>query len=129
MLASGARAFISFGLANPEMYRLMFEGALAAEPPEEEPSPRLQLWELYRDPFRRGLEEGVFRGGDVEVLTTIHWSLLHGFVLLALSGRAPAPGVSGDHTVESLGEALIADRLAALCAGPPCAESAPRTTV
>jgi len=58
--APGARGFISFGPANPERDRLMFEGAPATEPPEDELPPRLQLWELYREPTQRGPEKGVF---------------------------------------------------------------------
>lgn len=113
-LRGGARAFLEFALEERELYRLLFQEVPVHALSSDELAPRARLWAAYREPCRRGVERGVFRPGDPDVLTMLHFSLMHGFVSLALTGRAPSPVMPTGHTFEEIFEALIEYGLAAL---------------
>ncbi len=110
-LLDAARAQVRFGLAHPEIYRLMF----ADLPAESAGSPvlasRAQLFERVRDAVRRGLEAGRLREEDAGTLSFLHGASLHGFVLAA---QGQGPPATGGRRTEMLLEALLEDRHAAL---------------
>jgi AcrR family transcriptional regulator len=113
-LRGGARAYLEFALREPSLYRLMFQDLPVHALAPEELAPRMRLWAAFREPYCRGVERGVFRKADPDVVTMLHFSLMHGFVSLALTGRNPSPAMPGRHRLEELFEALIEDRVTAL---------------
>jgi AcrR family transcriptional regulator len=92
-MLEGGRRYLQFAEANPALYRLMFaEVDLArfrAEPTVAMPG--RALYDLYRDLYARAVESGAIRDIDPELQTLIGWSAVHGFAMLALSGRLPPP--------------------------------------
>ncbi len=94
-MVEGGKRYIDFGLANPEIYRLMFQDISIATLPPEDLAPRSRVWSLFRETHARGIASGALRKGDPDAFNMVGWSLLHGFVLLALSGRNPAPFMEG----------------------------------
>jgi AcrR family transcriptional regulator len=93
-MLEGGRRYLAFAMENPALYRLMFQemdvSPVRSEPPM--PVPGRALYDLYRDLYARAVEAGTVRdGGDPEMQTLIGWSAVHGFAMLALSGRLPPP--------------------------------------
>jgi AcrR family transcriptional regulator len=113
-LRAGARAYVEFAVEEPFLYRLMFDELSVHALSPEELATRMRLWASFREPYRRGVERGVFRKADPDMVTMLHFSLMHGFVSLALSGRNPSPAMPVRRGLEELFEALIEDRVAAL---------------
>lgn len=95
------RAYITFGLENPALYRLMFmqpgDDFLmprllgSGSPPEDleaAPQPlhhRVRAQELLVEAVREGIKAGSLRGGDPVLLADTLWASVHGLVSLALS--------------------------------------------
>lgn len=94
-LLEGAKRYIDFGLANPEIYRLMFQDTSVQAFTADDIAHRSRLHNLWRDTHTRGIRTGVLREGDPNAFMMVGWSMLHGFVLLALSGRNPSPFMAG----------------------------------
>jgi AcrR family transcriptional regulator len=94
-MVEGGKRYIDFGLANPEIYRLMFQDITVAALPPEDLAQQSRVWSLFRETHARGIASGALRKGDPDTFNMVGWSLLHGFVLLALSGRNPAPFMEG----------------------------------
>jgi AcrR family transcriptional regulator len=94
-IVEGAKRYIDFGLANPEIYRLMFQDTSVQAFTPDDIARRSRLWNLWRDTHTRGIASGALRKGDPNAFVMVGWSLLHGFVLLALSGRNPSPFIAG----------------------------------
>jgi AcrR family transcriptional regulator len=94
-LVEGANRYIDFGVANPEIYRLMFQDTSVQAFTADDVAHRSRVWNFFRDTHARGIESGVLRQGDPDAFVMVAWSLLHGFVLLALSGRNPSPFMAG----------------------------------
>jgi len=109
-LLEGAKRYIDFGLANPEIYRLMFQDTSVQAFTPDDIAHRSRLWNLWRDTHARGVNSGVLREGDPGAFVMVGWSWLHGFVLLALSGRNPSPFLAGFSQVEVRDEILSAWR-------------------
>jgi AcrR family transcriptional regulator len=91
----GAMRYIDFGLANPEIYHLMFQDTSVRAFHPDDLLHRSRVWNLFRDAHARGIAAGALRQGDPEAFTMVGWSLLHGFVQLALAGRNPTPFMEG----------------------------------
>jgi len=94
-LVEGAKRYIDFGLANPEIYRLMFQDTAISTFTRDDLIHRSRVWNLFREAHARGIASGVLRQGDPDTFNMVGWALLHGFVLLALSGRNPSPFMQG----------------------------------
>lgn len=96
-IAEGSRRYLDFALANPRLYKLMFDDFdIAAYRKDLAVSqPGRALFDLYRDLYARGVASGCLRKVDPEVQTVITWSALHGFAMLSLSGRMPPPRMPG----------------------------------
>jgi AcrR family transcriptional regulator len=105
-ILEGAMRYIDFGLANPEIYRLMFQDTSIRALTPEDVVHRSRVWNLFRDAHARGIEAGALRQGDPDAFNMVGWSLLHGFVQLALAGRNPSPFMEG-HSREEVREELI----------------------
>jgi AcrR family transcriptional regulator len=92
-MLEGGRRYLAFAMHHPALYRLMFEevdlARFRAEPTA--PVPGRALYDLYRDLYSRAVESGAIRDIDPEMQTLIGWSAVHGFAMLALSGRLPPP--------------------------------------
>jgi AcrR family transcriptional regulator len=111
-ILEGARRYIEFGLANPEIYRLMFQDTSIRALTPEEVVHRSRVWNLFRDAHTRAIAAGALREGDPQAFNMVGWSLLHGFVLLALAGRNPSPFMEGGSQAEVQEELLAAYRRA-----------------
>jgi AcrR family transcriptional regulator len=114
-LVEAAKHYMDFGLANPEIYRLMFQDTSVQAYTADDIAHRSRLWNLFRDTHARGVRTGVLREGDPDAFVMVGWSLIHGFVLLALSGRNPSPFIAGlsqnevrDDVVEAWRRAFLA---------------------
>jgi len=92
-MLEGGRRYLSFAMENPSLYRLMFQEVDVARFRVESsvPVPGRALYDLYRDLYARAVESGAIRDIDPEIQTLIGWSAVHGFAMLALSGRLPPP--------------------------------------
>ena len=94
-LVEGSMRYIDFGLANPEIYRLMFQNTSVQAYTPDDIAHRSRVWNMFRDTHSRGIASGVLREGKPDSFVMVGWSLIHGFVLLALSGRNPSPFIAG----------------------------------
>jgi AcrR family transcriptional regulator len=87
--AASGRAYVRFGLANPERYRLMFAGRLLRGAPPERltaEADRAYL-ALLRTVYGEGLpapDRAGYRMAAPELRT---WALVHGMVMLRLDGQ------------------------------------------
>jgi AcrR family transcriptional regulator len=108
-IIEGGRRYLDFALANPALYRLMFEEIDLAKY-RGDPSPFVPgraLFDIYRDLYVRAVETGAVRAVDPELQTLIGWSAVHGFAMLALSGRVPPPRMP-DKGLGEIREAFLA---------------------
>ena len=106
-MVEGGKRYIDFGLANPEIYRLMFQDISVATLPPEDLAQRSRVWSLFRETHARGMASGALRKGNPDVFNMVGWSLLHGFVLLSLSGRNP-PSFTESSSQGEVREAAVA---------------------
>ena len=81
-------AYVNFGLARPQLLRLMFGGRIPVSERSEE------LRQIHGQGFmatvaiiEAGMQCGQFRRGDPSVVAFAGWSLLQGFSLLVLGGE------------------------------------------
>jgi len=119
-------AYRAHALASPDLYRLMFGGAI----PGFTPSPRAltvsrQTFGVLVDAVRDCVDAGIFGPEDPERIATVLWATVHGVVSLQLSGNL------GDQEAEAtFGRAMRAtgagfltesyrSRLAAAAPTPP----------
>jgi AcrR family transcriptional regulator len=109
-ILQGAMRYIDFGLANPEIYRLMFQDTSIRALTPEDVVHRSRVWNLFRDAHARGIAAGALREGDPDAFNMVGWSLLHGFVQLALAGRNPSPFMEGRSREEVRQELITAWR-------------------
>ena len=68
--------------------------------------PGRALFDLYRDLYARAVASGAIRDVDPELQTVIGWSAVHGFAMLALSGRVPPPRMP-ERNVDELRDAFL----------------------
>lgn len=113
-VAETARRYIEFGLAHPELYRLMFQDITPSGPLEPEETERvLAAWEHNRALYARGIASGRFRRGDAEIEASLGWAWVHGFVTLVSAGRLGEGGIAASQQA-ALRDELIEARLRAL---------------
>jgi AcrR family transcriptional regulator len=85
-IAPMARAYVSFGIDNPALYRLMFsadEGQAVGIHLSER---ALVVFDMFRLTLRRGQEAGVIRKRPIEGQAATGWGLMHGLTMLAIDG-------------------------------------------
>lgn len=86
LVACGA-AYLTNGLTNPHLYRVMFsEGWLD----EEEAAVGLNTFQRLIDAVHRCTEAGRFHRADCRRRAVQLWTMMHGMVSLALAGLLPA---------------------------------------
>jgi AcrR family transcriptional regulator len=96
-----AIAYVTFGLENPALYRIMFGAEVVRE---------ADLPELHKTGsavlgfVRHGIEElqrqSLIGPGDAGAMATALWSMLHGLVMLVLDGQTAGSGLSVAELVE-----------------------------
>ncbi|MDI6900929.1 MAG: TetR/AcrR family transcriptional regulator [Anaerosomatales bacterium] len=87
-IRQGAHAYLAWGLANPGMYRLMFEWGYLGDISPDAIFARRRSWRRNRQIVELGIEQGVFdRSLDSAVATDVMWVAMHGLTSLAISGR------------------------------------------
>jgi AcrR family transcriptional regulator len=108
------RRYIDFGLANPQLYRLMFEEFDVESYSERERAHRELTWVFARSLHIRAIENDVFRRGDPDVQTSATWATLHGFLMLAFTQRLPSPSAARSIRLTELRDEVIESRLLGL---------------
>lgn len=84
-----ARAYVRFGLENPEYYQVMFQlhpERMARYPAENYRRARRNL-ELFAAVIAAGVQRGVFAAESPDVSAHVLWTALHGLVSLLLAER------------------------------------------
>jgi AcrR family transcriptional regulator len=85
------RAYLEYALANPAAYRLMFD---TYQPTFHEYPDLLAAMERARATMTAGWREQAKAGrvsGDVELIGHLHWSAMHGAIMLELAGLLRSP--------------------------------------
>jgi len=84
-LKKGLRAYVEFGLRNPNDYRFAF---MLRPPMEERPYKVHGAFEALRYMVRRCVEEKRFRAVDVETTSQALWASVHGITSLLIQRPA-----------------------------------------
>ncbi|HLA64789.1 MAG TPA: TetR/AcrR family transcriptional regulator [Rhodothermales bacterium] len=88
-LGALARAYIRFGLENPEYYEVMFllhPERMARYPVESYRRARRNL-ELIAEALEAGAADGTRAAAPTDVAAHVHWAAMHGVVSLLLARR------------------------------------------
>jgi AcrR family transcriptional regulator len=109
-----AQAYVRFGLEHPALYRLMFGSVLV--PTAQYRPPDLQLAaekakSILKNIIALGLEQGTFRTSsrktDVERMTLVAWSQVHGLTTLLMDGLHFDSSMKIDDLVEHSSRVLL----------------------
>jgi AcrR family transcriptional regulator len=109
------RTYVSLGLQNPALYRLMFGRALADVGPGDRPmiarSAGASARAVLEEVIQRGARSGAFAVSadnpmDQILAAHVFWSAVHGLTMLAIDDLM-APNVSVDDMIEKLLGTLI----------------------
>lgn len=109
-LEATGRAYIRFGMGNPERYRMMFASQLMGEDcPERLRAESSRAYMTLLEASYQGLPD--VDPADYQVGTTelFAWSLVHGAVMLWLDGQL-GPGVSREAFLD-LTDRILAERV------------------
>lgn len=89
------RAYLNFGLNNPEHYQLMFmhRTDYLLDRPEADFQPRINSFAILQTAVEQAIAAGVFRAGNSLAIADAIWAQFHGLVSLAI-------GMSGFYTPE-----------------------------
>jgi len=81
------RAYVAFGLQNPEYYQLMFmqRADFLTHQQEGSKQPRLATFLVLQQAVQQAIDAGVLRPGDAENYSDVLWAQVHGMVSLAIS--------------------------------------------
>jgi AcrR family transcriptional regulator len=108
-LSKMSSAYVSFGIKNPALYRLMFRVALKG--PEWRPEQVLQAWVAARaaleNILRRGARIGMFdpaltRKSELQTAALYTWAVVHGLTMLAIDGLANVERLSIDRIAQKV---------------------------
>lgn len=104
------RAYVRFGLAHPEHYRVMFMANADHSPELYAEADVVDGGSLGRIILllQRAIDAGRIRpdAGDAVVLTYVIWAALHGVVSLAI-GRPHLPGPTAEEQAEAMIDAVL----------------------
>ena len=116
-LSEALQRYINFGIEHLELYRLMFEDvgmeSLVQQLSTEDQARAMEPWNITREIYARGMEQGVFTEKDPDLEASIGWSLVHGFVQLSTAGQMLVSN-NGGQGFRELRRALVASRVDAL---------------
>ena len=107
-LAALARAYIAFGLAEPDAYRIMFE--LTQSPDAAYPELAAQAeraWLPLRAAVGAAIDAGLI-AGDPDTVAHLYWARVHGLVTLHLAGKLQL-----GRDIHALLDALLSERIPA----------------
>ena len=108
-LSKMGSAYVSFGIKNPTLYRLMFSVAPTA--PDWHPEKVLAGWIAVRgvleNILRRGARVGIFdpaltRKSELQTAALYTWAVVHGLTMLAIEGLANVERLSIDRITQKL---------------------------
>ena len=87
-LQAGCRAYVDFGLANPEHYQLGFLTPMEPPPNMEEIHQKypagLKAFDFLRRSVDACIKQGIFRKVDTETASQAIWACLHGITSLLI---------------------------------------------
>ncbi len=113
------RAYISFAVAHPGSFRVMFHGDAMASGPTE---PGQRAFHLLRDAIVACQAAGAAPKGDPALLVLTAWSAVHGLATLWVDGALPFEGIDPGRLAPDVGR-IVVSMLAALAREAEGAES------
>ena len=108
-LSKMGSTYVSFGIKNPTLYRLMF--SVAPTGPDWRPERVLAGWIAARvvleNIVRRGARVGIFdpalaRKSELQTAALYTWAVVHGLTMLAIDGLANVERLSIDRITQKL---------------------------
>lgn len=109
-----SRAYVQFGTANPNLYRLMFSADARASASALLKEHGAAALEVLVELIQQGQREGWLREREAYEQTAAGWAHLHGVTLLTIDGLLGPDTVRSEHApdaaLEVLLEGLEADR-------------------
>ncbi|MEU6724157.1 TetR/AcrR family transcriptional regulator [Nonomuraea wenchangensis] len=91
-LRAGLDAYRDYALAEPDYYRVMFQGAVPGfSPGPEAVAAARRSFELLVHAVRACLEQGLLRGGTAREIADLLWMAVHGAVSLEITGFFAPP--------------------------------------
>ncbi len=111
------RAYAAFGMTNPNHYRFMFMTAGDWKThANEQGTPPARSYAVLREAVVDGMEQGLFEKNDVDLVSQVLWSGIHGIVALVITFKPeqfpnvpPHPGLV-DASIEASLQGLRAKR-------------------
>jgi AcrR family transcriptional regulator len=86
-MSTVGQAYRVYALEQPELYRLVFgSGTAGFTPGAAEMKSGSEAFQMLIDIARVGVEDGTFQRIEPEAIALACWSMVHGFVLIELSG-------------------------------------------
>jgi len=116
-LSKMSSAYVSFGIKNPVLYRLMF--SVAPSGPAWRPEEVLTAWVASRavleNILRRGARIGIFdpaltRKSELQIAALYTWAVVHGLTMLAIDGLANVEHLS----IERIAQKVVTTTLRGL---------------
>ncbi len=108
-LSKMTSAYVSFGIKNPALYRLMF--GVAPSGPDWRPEEVLAAWAaahaVLENILRRGARIGIFdptlaRKSELQTAALYTWAVVHGLTMLAIDGLASVERLSIEHIAQKV---------------------------
>lgn len=99
-LRANFRAYVAFGAANPNLYRLMFSADARLASSEALRQEAVAALDVLKDLVARGQAVGWLRHRDVRHQAAAAWAQLHGLALLTID-RMLRPETVGPEAVEA----------------------------
>jgi len=113
-LKKGLRAYVDFGLRNPNDYRFSF---LLRRPMVKRPYRVHPAFDIMRYMVRRCVDEKRFREVDVETTSQALWAATHGITSLLIQ-RPTFPWAGKKQVIEQVIDIAVDSLMAAPCARP-----------
>lgn len=86
-------AYVSFAVANPSHYRVMFGGFVDPETRDPELAAEAEgAFQALVDALAALQHDGMMRGDDTLLMARYVWALVHGLAMLGIDGQLREPG-------------------------------------